>query len=169
MDTIYASNARPFARYRKKRRLVDIEAARRIENFATRLSRIARTASRRHPLSSAQYSAMALLSVRPRMPVVELARLEGVAHPTMSKLASGLVKAGFVSRTKDEEDNRSSLLTLTVKGERVYQEVADRRVKMFEMMLAQLSPGAIQEFLELITRSTEPMENMLRSTEREGT
>jgi hypothetical protein len=66
-----------------------MDPAERLQHFATRLIRIARSTHKEHALSSAQYSVLALLNEKPGSSVVELARREGVAHPTMSRLFGG--------------------------------------------------------------------------------
>lgn len=92
-----------------------VDPAIRLQHFATRLIRIARATHKEHALSSAQYSVMALLNDQPGMSVVELARRESVAHPTMSRLISGLINRNFVSRAVDPADKRSGLLCLTAR------------------------------------------------------
>lgn len=143
--------------------MADVDAARKIQHFATRLIRLARTTAKGHALSSAQYSAMALLSAHPDIPLIELARRESVAHPTMSRLVNGLEKAGLAKRRRDPKDGRSSLLSLTEQGEHLYQEVAARRVQLFELLLAQLSPATVEEILVLAERSFLPIEDALRA------
>lgn len=130
----------------------------RLQHFATRLIRIARSTHKEHSLSSAQYSVMALLSDHPRMSVVELARRESVAHPTMSRLIAGLIKLGLVSRSTDPLDKRSGLLRLTPAGEKLYREVAGRRILLFQMLLSQLSPATIAEVLTVVDRMADQVE-----------
>lgn len=141
----------------------DDDPAVRLQHFATRLIRIARSTHKEHALSSAQYSVMALLSNHPGMSVVELARRESVAHPTMSRLIAGLIKLSFVSRTVNPADGRSSLLRLTPAGEKLYREVAERRIVLFRMLLSQLSPAAIAEILSVVDRMAGPVETAFQS------
>ncbi len=141
----------------------DTDPAIKLQHFATRLIRIARSTHKEHSLSSAQYSVMALLNNHPGLTVVELARRESVAHPTMSRLITGLIKIGFVSRTVDPADKRSGLLRLTPAGQKLYLEVAERRIALFRMLLSQLSPGTIAEILAVVDRMAAPLENAFRS------
>lgn len=129
-----------------------------LQHFATRLIRLARSSYKEHTLSSAQYSVMALLSNEPDMSVVELARRERVAHPSMSRLVAGLIRSGLVVRTAHPNDRRSGLLRLTHAGETVYREVAERRVMLFRMLIAQLSPEALAEILDVVDRMAAPLE-----------
>ena len=129
-----------------------------LQHFATRLIRLARSSYKEHALSSPQYSVMALLSNEPDMSVVELARRERVAHPSMSRLVSGLIGTGLVVRTADPKDGRSRLLRLTAAGETAYREVAERRVMLFRMLIAQLSPETLAEILGVVDRMAAPLE-----------
>jgi DNA-binding MarR family transcriptional regulator len=139
------------------------DPAEKLQHFATRLIRIARSTHKEHSLSSAQYSVLALLNEKPGSSVVELARREGVAHPTMSRLIAGLIKMGIVSRAPDLTDKRSRLLRLTPAGQRLYQEVAERRVALFRMLLSQLRPETIAEILAVTERLAEPVEKAFRN------
>lgn len=141
----------------------DTDPAVRLQHFATRLIRIARSTHKEHALSSAQYSVMALLNDRPGMSVVELARRECVAHPTMSRLISGLIKLSFVGRTVDPLDGRSGRLRLTPAGEKLYREVAERRIVLFRVLLAQLSPATIAEILVVVDRMADSVETAFQS------
>lgn len=141
----------------------DSDPAVKLQHFATRLIRMARSTHKEHSISSAQYSVMALLNNHPGLSVVELARRESVAHPTMSRLIAGLIKGGFVSRTVDPADKRSGLLRLTPAGQKLYLEVAERRITLFRMLLSQLSPETIAEILAVVDRMADPLENAFRS------
>lgn len=143
---------------------MDAHAAWKVQQFATRLSRLARTANRGHGITSSQYSLMALLSAEPNTSVAELARREVVAHPTMSRLITTLEKANLVRRSPDPKDGRSSLVSLTKEGDQLYEEVATRRERLFELLLAQLSPTTIQDVLDLVDRSATSIEASLRES-----
>lgn len=134
----------------------------RLQHFATRLIRLARTSHKEHALSSAQYSVMALLSNEPDLSVVELARREGVAHPSMSRLIAGLIRLHLVLRLPDLTDKRSGLLRLTPSGEKLYREVAERRVMLFRILVSQLSPEALTEILGVVDQLAGPVEAMFR-------
>jgi DNA-binding MarR family transcriptional regulator len=139
------------------------DSAERLQHFATRLIRLARSTHKEHSLSSAQYSIMALLNDQPGGTVVELARREGIAHPTMSRTIAGLIASGLVRRAPDPADGRSGLLHLTIAGAKLYREVAERRVVLFRMLLAQLRPETVAEILEVTERLAEPLEKAFRT------
>ena len=102
------------------------QAAIRLQTLATRLLRLARSRSGDHGLSSAQYSALAVLHERGPLPLVELARAELVTHPTMSRLAAGLVKRGMIERVGDPKDRRVRHLTITPEGRATYEKIGQQ-------------------------------------------
>jgi DNA-binding MarR family transcriptional regulator len=134
-----------------------------LQHFATRLLRIARSTHKDHALTSSQYSLMALLYERPGSSIVELARREGVAHPTISRIIAGLAKAGFVERRPHGNDRRVTILNLTPAGEQLYREVSHRRVMLFRLMIAQLKPETVDDILALTEQFAIAVENKLRN------
>lgn len=77
-----------------------------------------------HPL---QTSALATLADHGRLRLVDLARLEGVSAPTMSRGVAALESAGLVRRVPDPGDARSAWLELTDPGTAaLHAERADR-------------------------------------------
>lgn len=79
-----------------------------------------------HPL---QTSALATLDDHGPIRLGDLARLEGVSPPTMSRGVAALESAGLVHRVPDPEDARSAWIELTGTGtEALRAERADRAV-----------------------------------------
>jgi DNA-binding MarR family transcriptional regulator len=128
---------------------VAADPAVRLQHIATRLIRLARAPGRAEGLSSSQYSAMAVIEASPGISVVELARREMVTHPTMSRIVASMAKAGLVTRVADPNDRRAQRISLTEAGRAAYLQAAERRVALFRMVLARLSPAARAEVLEL--------------------
>jgi len=48
--------------------------------------------------------------------VTDLAEQQGVSQPTMSEIVSGLVRDGFAERSRDVDDKRVTMVTLTSAG-----------------------------------------------------
>lgn len=59
----------------------------------------------------------------------DLAAREGVAAPTMSRIVTALVEAGYVRRDPDPADRRAWLVRATEDGERVVSGVRSSRVR----------------------------------------
>ncbi|WP_286165995.1 MarR family transcriptional regulator [Porphyrobacter sp. SLTP] len=140
------------------------DPAARLQHFATRLLRIARTTHKGHALTSSQYSLMALLYEHPDTSIVELAKREGVAHPTISRIVAGLARSGLVERKPHSRDKRVSVVRLSTAGEQLYIEVAQRRVMLFRLIIAQLKPETVDELLAVAERFATGVENDLRSS-----
>ena len=126
----------------------DQDPATRLQHLATRLIRIARTSHGAAGITSSQYSAMAVINDKKEISVVNLARLERVSHPTMSRIVAGLVRKGLVIRSPNPADKRSRPLLLTSEGYQLYFSITARRIALFKALLARLSPAAIQEIIE---------------------
>lgn len=139
------------------------DPAARLQHYATRFIRIARTTHKDHSISSAQYSVMALLDSNAGLTVVELARREGVSHPSMSRLVARLIKLDLVSSTVDNQDKRAKRLSLTPAGQSVYIEIAERRNMLFRMLLAKLRSESVADILEVVEKSALSFEQHFRS------
>jgi DNA-binding MarR family transcriptional regulator len=122
----------------------------RMQNAATRLMRQARLLDEGSNLTSAQYSAISTLYNHPNLPLTEMARLEFVSHPTMSRLVAGLIKQGLVDRSHDLKDRRSTRLNLTAEGKATYQRVYARRLKLIGLMTDQLKPETLMDLLRVM-------------------
>ncbi len=101
-------------------------------DLAERLSFVVGTINRRlrppaESLSHVSVSALASIaragSVRPG----DLARIEGIAAPGMTRLVAELEQRGLVERRADPEDRRSTLLTLSPAGDVALQEARRSR------------------------------------------
>ncbi len=69
----------------------------------------------------------------------ELARVEGVSAPTMSRVLAALDDRGLVSRTADPADARCARITLSEAGQRALDEVRSRRTALLARRLDRLN------------------------------
>jgi len=91
-------------------------------------------------ISAGQYSVLAALVVQgPRTPR-ELADLERVQPPSMTRILGCLVDAGLVTRTDHPQDGRQVLMSVTDSGLRVVQETRKKRTAWLAKRLAELTP-----------------------------
>ena len=91
-------------------------------------------------LTDGQYSVLAVLqSGGPRTPR-ELADVEHVQPPSMTRTLNALVEAGMVSRTEHPADGRQVLLAVTDAGAAVVKETRRRRDRWLTKRLAALDP-----------------------------
>jgi DNA-binding MarR family transcriptional regulator len=134
------------------------DAAIRLQLLATRLLRLARSAHGKQGLGSAQYSALAVLYEHGPVSVVELARVERVAHPTMSRIVGGLERLGAVERRMELQDRRQRQLVLTVSGRALYESISANRVEAINAVLARMSTGAAHELARALTETIQSIE-----------
>ena len=91
------------------------------------------------------------------MTLGQLARAEQVRPPTMTRIVTGLEKAGLVRKMGVARDHRLTKIEATARGQRVLAEGRARRVRMLassvealdESDLAELRRG-IQLFSEVV-------------------
>jgi len=124
------------------------EVAARVQNLATRLLRQARLMDDGSTLTSAQYSVLSTLNLHPDISLTELARLEFVSHPTMSRIIGDLIRRKLVERRAAVRDRRSALLSLTSLGQEAYLAVYSRRLALIQAMLARLKPETIADLIQ---------------------
>lgn len=134
----------------------------RLQLLATRLLRLARSAHGKQGIGSAQYSALAVLYEHGPVSVVELARAERVAHPTMSRIVAGLEKLGAVERRIEVQDRRQRQLVLTATGRALYESISANRVEAINAVLARMSSGAANELAHALAETIQVMERSVR-------
>lgn len=108
---------------------------------AIRLLRQVRQEDDASGLTSARLSALSVLVFGGRKTLGELARLEQVSLPTMTRIAAALAKAGYVKRSIEPDDRRYVYLEATRRGSVLLDEGRRRRVARLSSMLADLTPG----------------------------
>ncbi|AFH60075.1 transcriptional regulator [Paenibacillus mucilaginosus K02] len=91
-----------------------------------------------YPLSVSQVYALQELENR-QMSVTELAGCLHLERSSVSRLADGLVKEGFVSRAVNEANRRETLLSLTDKGVRVLGQVREQSLQFFGRVFGSFS------------------------------
>jgi DNA-binding MarR family transcriptional regulator len=85
----------------------------------------------------------------------ELARVEQVEPPTISRLVDGLVRDGLAVREPDPDDARAVRVRATPTGARTLRRGRARRVETLRTRLATLSPtelAALGEGVEVLER-----------------
>jgi DNA-binding MarR family transcriptional regulator len=102
-----------------------------------------RLALERHPendLSLGQMAVLGLLLRRGEMTIGQLARLERVQPPSMTRTVSCLEELGHVVRGPHETDGRVVVVALTERGREVVLADRSRRDAWLAVQLAHLTP-----------------------------
>jgi DNA-binding MarR family transcriptional regulator len=112
-------------------------------------------------VTGGQVSLLVQIKYRPGIGIRELAALERMSVPGMSKFISRLEEAGLVQRAAVEGDQRRVGLTLTAAGQKVLRSVKSRRTAWLAARLRDLDP----EELEAIDAAIEPLAHLLAEDE----
>lgn len=84
-----------------------------------------------------QYSVLLRLKDRPRTPS-EVAEIERVSAPSMTRTVASLVDLGYVERADDPEDRRQVILSLTEAGRQLIRDTRRRRDQWLAVRLEKL-------------------------------
>jgi DNA-binding MarR family transcriptional regulator len=113
-------------------------------------------------LTPSQLSALAALDRHGALRLGELARVEAVSPPTLTKVVGGLEAEGYVTRTSDPNDRRSALVALTRKGRSALNRNRGQRTAFLVDRLHRLDADERQVLVravELLARVTDPAED----------
>lgn len=90
-------------------------------------------------------AAAALATVERHGPLTpsELADLERVSRPTVTRVVAALVERGLAIRTPDPEDRRSALVAVTPAGERALRRMRGRKNAYLARRLRGLEPAEL--------------------------
>ena len=110
-----------------------------LHSAAIHLLRGVRREDARSGVGPARLSALSVLVFGGPMRLTDLARVEQVKPPTMTKIIAGLEASGLVRRRPDSEDARAVKLEATVRGTELLQQGRRRRVKRLARALEVLT------------------------------
>jgi DNA-binding MarR family transcriptional regulator len=114
------------------------DAAAALNSGAIHLLRGLRDVDRESGLTPARLSALSVLVFGGPRGLGALARAEGVAGPTMTRIVDGLVTAGLAERRPDPTDGRAVVVAPTAAGTELMHAARDRRVDAIASALEQL-------------------------------
>lgn len=131
-----------------------LETADKLHSAAIHLLRRLRARDRESGIGPAQLSALSVLVFGGARSLGDLAEAEQVRPPTMSRIVSGLERAGLVKRHATE-DGRRVRLEATAKGIKIMWEGRKRRVESLAVALAFLpeaDTARLRELAELLRK-----------------
>src|SRR5205809_7644222 len=112
-------------------------------------------------VTGGQVSLLVQIKYRPGIGIRELAALERMSVPGMSKFISRLEEAGLVQRAPVAGDQRRVGLTFTAAGQKVLRSVKSKRTAWLSARLRELDPDE----LEAIDTAIEPLAHLLEEGE----
>jgi DNA-binding MarR family transcriptional regulator len=115
------------------------EVADRLHSAAIHLLRHARKQDVLSRQGPARLSALSVLVFGGPMTLGQLAKVEQVKAPTMSRIVAGLKRSGLARIGTDAKDARRIRVSVTAKGERMLQQARHRRIQIVAETLAPLA------------------------------
>lgn len=127
-----------------------------LHSAAIHLLRGVRKEDERTGVGPARLAALSVLVFGGPMRLTELARIEQVKPPTMTKVIAGLESSGLVTRQVDAQDARAVRLKATARGKKLLQEGRRRRVERLARALQALT----DDELGVVARAAAIMEGV---------
>ena len=134
-----------------------VTVANRLRPVLLKLNRHLRREIHSLGVTGGQASLLFTIQRRPGIGVRELAELERMSAPGMSKYVGRLEEAGLIVREPSEEDRRRIGLRVSPEGERVLRSVKSRRTAWLAARLENLSPDE----LDAVDAALEPLEQLI--------
>jgi DNA-binding MarR family transcriptional regulator len=119
-----------------------------VHSAAVRLLRTARAADTDLDLDGPRASLLSVLVFAGPQPVTQLAKLEQVSAPAITKMVSTLESAGLVQRERSESDGRVVLVSATPAGEHLLERGRAARVRAIARLLADTTEAQLQTLRE---------------------
>ncbi|HYN93595.1 MAG TPA: MarR family transcriptional regulator [Pilimelia sp.] len=135
------------------------QLATQLRDAITRLNRRVRQARPVGDLTIAQLSALTSLELAGALSPRELADVERVQPPTMTKIVGKLAERGLVRRTPHPTDGRQVVIAATEEGRAVHAQFARARDEWLARRLAGLPPAD----RETLRRAAEILQQVARA------
>jgi DNA-binding MarR family transcriptional regulator len=139
------------------RGLVDDRAARtanRLHSLAIHLLRQVAQVDRELGLTPERASLLSVLAFGGPKTIGQLAAIERVSPPAITRIVTGLEDAGLAERTRTEADRRVVIVTVTAAGRRLMERGRARRVEVLSERLREGSASDLRT-LDAATRALE--------------
>ena len=133
------------------------ELANRLRPVLLKLNRELRREIHSLGVTGGQVGLLVQINMRPGIGMRELAAVERMSVPGMSKFIHKLEDAGLVQRASVEGDQRRVGLSLTPAGHKVLRSVKSKRTAWLASRLRRLEP----EQLEALDAAIEPLAHLL--------
>ena len=138
----------------------DLELATRLRLTVMRLARRLRQQAEQGATPS-MLSALSTVERLGPLPLSELAQIERVRPPSITKVAARLEEEGLVKRSGDSSDRRVSRITLTTKGKRFIEQNRSRKTAYLARGLRDLPADELQS----LHKALDVMERLLKETD----
>lgn len=100
--------------------------------------------------------ALMVLADRGQITMTDFSEALGVSLSTATRTVERLIDKGLAIRSRIEDDRRVVRVELSEQGRKLTRHYLDQRYEMGRRMLAPLTPGEREIFIELMTKITRP-------------
>lgn len=138
-----------------------VETADRLRLAIVRTARRLRQEAGEH-LSPSSVAALATIERRGPLAPSELAELERVKRPTITRVVARLEEAGLVERTNDPTDGRAFLVSITRQGSELLRRIRTRKNAYLARRLVKLEA----DDLAALERAADVLERILEDERR---
>jgi DNA-binding MarR family transcriptional regulator len=118
----------------------------------------------RFDLPDAEFRCLGLFGEERYLTAKSIAHRMNVVKSRVSKIIDGLIKKNLIQRTKDPEDSRVQLLSLTSEGQRKINEINGFMDDVYGQVLSQMAPDQRQAMLtnlDILKASMEAVKEMM--------
>ncbi|ABF43301.1 transcriptional regulator, MarR family [Candidatus Koribacter versatilis Ellin345] len=126
-----------------------LRVADRLHSASIHLLRRLRVRDRESGIGPAQLSALSVLVFGGPKSLAQLAEIEQVKPPTMSRIVAGLERSKLVKSQVEKDDARRIRIVPTAKGEQVMWDGRKRRVETLAELIENLSANDVQKLGEI--------------------
>jgi DNA-binding MarR family transcriptional regulator len=114
---------------------------------------------RPYDLGSTQWYVLYQLANFGPTPQREFPKLLQIEKPALSDVVGALVRKGFVNQMPDPNDQRQRVLSLTEKGQRLWETLPDPIAQILEIAFAGLEGETLDIVIRVLQNATERLTN----------
>jgi homoprotocatechuate degradation regulator HpaR len=114
---------------------------------------------RENDLSSQQWRVIRALNEEQGLDITELGDRCFLLMPSLSRIIQNLEKRILVTRSHSEADNRRSVISLTVAGEKLFKEIAPASVERYNLITEKFGYGKLELLYELLDELIEKIDD----------
>lgn len=103
-------------------------------------------------LSPSQVQALLFIQQTPQTLMRDLSTCLAITPPSATALVTGLIQAGFLTRSIDLRDRRAIHLKLTTRGRKILDQRLQGVSQGLNVMMNALSPQESQQFIQLLKK-----------------
>lgn len=103
-------------------------------------------------VTPSQFDVIAQLGNQKPMTCKQLGEITLMVKGTLTVVLDGLLKKGLITRTQNPKDARSSLVSLTEKGDKLFQEIFPKHVAYLDPIFNRLTEDELTNLKNMLER-----------------